>query len=206
ALRRRISRTCARLALALTGLTPKVEGLQHLVGDSPCIIVANHASYLDALILTAVLPPRFAYVAKQELLAKPAAGIPLRRLNSAFVERSNSARGVEDTRGLEARARSGDSLVFFPEGTFRIQPGLLPFRMGAFTIAASSGLPVVPLTLTGTRKLLCGEEHRPHYSKLQVRVGAPLSIVGEGWQAALQLREAARQQILAQLDEPDATL
>ena len=202
-LRRHIARTCARLALALTSLTPKVEGLQHLADDTPCIVVANHASYLDALILTAVLPPRFAYVAKQELLAKPAAGIPLRRLNSAFVERSNSARGVEDTRGLEARARSGDFLIFFPEGTFQNQPGLLPFRMGAFTIAASSGLPVIPLTLTGTRKLLRGEEHRPHYSTLQVRVSAPLSAVGEDWQAALQLRDAARREILAGLAEPD---
>lgn len=204
--RRHISRTCAQLALVLTGLTPKVEGLQHLAGDSPCIIVANHASFLDALILTAVLPPRFAYVAKQELLAKPAAGIPLRQLKAAFVERFDSARGAEDTRGLEARARAGDSLVFFPEGTFRIRPGLLPFRMGAFVAAAHSGTPVVPVTLIGTRGLLRGEELRPHYSKLQILVSEPLSAAGADWQAALQLREAARQQILARLGEPDAAL
>ncbi|MDO9232962.1 MAG: AMP-binding protein [Methylotenera sp.] len=204
-LRRRISRICARLALMLTGLTPKVEGLQHLADDTPYIIVANHASYLDALILTAVLPPRFAYVAKQELLAKPAAGIPLRCLNSAFVERFDSARGAEDTRGLEERACAGDSLVFFPEGTFQIQPGLLPFRMGAFMIAASAGKPVIPLAITGTRRLLRGEELRPRYTKLQILIGTPLTATEEGWQAALQLRDAARQQILARLSEPDAT-
>lgn len=206
ALRRHISRTCAQLALALTGLTPKVEGLQHLAGNVPYIIVANHASYLDALILTAVLPPRFTYVAKQELLSKPAAGIPLRCLHSAFVERFDSARGAEDTRELEARARAGDSLVFFPEGTFQVQPGLLPFRMGAFVAAARTGTPVVPVTLTGTRTLLRGEELRPRYSKLQILIGTPLSAAGEDWQAALQLREAARQQILARLGEPDAAL
>lgn len=203
-LRRHIARLCARLALVLTRLTPKVEGLQHLANNTPCIVVSNHASYLDALILTAVLPPRFAYVAKQELLKKPSAGIPLRQLDSAFVERFDSARGVEDTRGLEARARAGDSLVFFAEGTFRSVPGLLPFRMGAFTIAASSGLPVAPLTLTGTRNLLRGEEHHPHYSRLRVQIGAVLIPTGSDWQAAVQLRDAARREILAQLEEPDA--
>jgi len=204
ALRRKIARASARLALALAGLTPRVQGLQYLAGRGPVIVVANHASYLDALILTAALPPRFAYVAKQELLRKPAAGIPLRRLGSVFVERFDSVRSVEDTQGLEARARGGESLVFFPEGTFQSQPGLLPFRMGAFVVAARAGTPVVPVTLTGTRTLLRGEELRPHYSALQVLIGAPLSAAGEDWQAALQLRDSVRRRILAQLEEPDA--
>ncbi|MDP2111847.1 MAG: AMP-binding protein [Thiobacillus sp.] len=204
-LRRRIARACARLALALTGLTPRLTGAQHLAGlDAPLIVVANHASFLDALILTAVLPPRFAYVAKQELLHKPLAAIPLRRLGSAFVERFDSARGVEDTRALEERLRAGESMVFFPEGTFKREPGLLPFRMGAFMLAARTGAPVLPVSLTGTRTLLRGESRRPHYSVLKVCIEKPISSAGEDWQAALQLRDSVRRQILAQLDEPDA--
>jgi 1-acyl-sn-glycerol-3-phosphate acyltransferase len=205
-LRRRIARACARLALALTGLRPRVTGLQQLDGhDGPLIVVANHASYLDALILTAVLPPRFAYVAKQELLKKPLAAIPLRRLDSAFVERFDSARGAEDTQALEERLRAGESMVFFAEGTFRREPGLLPFRMGAFMLAARTGVPVLPVSLIGTRTLLRGEALWPHYSTLKVYIGKPISPVGEAWQAALQLRDSARQQILARLGEPDAT-
>ncbi|MDP1652724.1 MAG: AMP-binding protein [Rhodocyclaceae bacterium] len=205
ALRRHIARAGARLALFLTGLTPRVEGLQHLAegGGGPLIVVTNHASYLDGLILTAVLPPRFAYIGKQELLKNPFAAIPLRRLGSAFVERFNGARGVEDTRGLEARASAGDALIFFPEGTFRDAPGLLPFRMGAFVIAANTGAAMVPIALTGTRALLPGESLRPRYSALQVQVGEPLTAQGKDWQAALWLRDAARRQILARLDEPD---
>ena len=113
-------------------------------------------------------------------------------------------RSVEDAHGLEERARAGESLVFFPEGTFQIQPGLLPFRLGAFVVAARAGTPVVPVTLTGTRTLLRGEELRPHYSALQVQIGAPLSAAGDDWQAALQLRDSARRRILAQLGEPGA--
>jgi 1-acyl-sn-glycerol-3-phosphate acyltransferase len=205
ALRRRIARSCARIALALTGLTPRVTGLQQLAGlDGALIVVANHASFLDALVLTAVLPPRFAYVAKQELLQKPLAAIPLRRLGSAFVERFDSARGVEDTRALEERVRAGEPLVFFPEGTFVAEPGLLPFRLGAFMLAARAGRPVLPVTLVGTRTLLRGVSWRPHYSALEVRIGAPLSAEGDPWQAALQLRDGARRQILAESGEHDA--
>lgn len=97
-------------------------------------------------------------MAKQELLQKPLAAIPLRRLGSAFAERFGSARGAEDTQALEERVRSGEFKVFFPAGTFRSDPGLLPFRMGEFMLAARTGVPVLPLILTGTRTLLRGEE------------------------------------------------
>lgn len=205
ALRRRIARACARLALAVTGLIPKVSGAEQLAGlEGPLIVVSNHASYLDALVLTAVLPPRFAYVAKQELVDQPLAAIPLRRLGAAFVERFDSARGVEDTRALEERVRAGESLVFFAEGTFAVEPGLLPFRMGAFMLAARSGCRLLPVTLSGTRALLPGDTWRPHYSALGVAIGAPLAAEGDDWDAALGLRELTRREILSRLGEPDA--
>ena len=205
ALRRRVARVCARLIVSLTGVTPRVEGLHHLAGTNPAIVVANHASYLDALILTAVLPARFTYVAKEELLRKPLAGIPLRRLDSAFVTRFDSVRVVEDTRGLEALVRNGASLVFFAEGTFQGVPGLLPFRLGAFAVAARCAVPVIPVILIGTRTLLGDESRRPRYSKLQVLIDEPVSPGGdEAWQAALKLRDTTRSRILTRLGEPDA--
>lgn len=203
-LRRRIARSSARLAFALTGLTLRLEGLQHLDTRMPVIVTANHASYLDALLLTAVLPARFSYVAKQELLRNPGAAIPLRRLDSAFVERFDDARGAEDMRELEERTRAGESMVFFPEGTFRREPGLMAFRLGAFLAAARSGIPVLPVTLIGTRSLLRDEQWWPRRGELRVLVGAPLFAAGDDWQAALQLRDAARREILSRLGEPDA--
>jgi 1-acyl-sn-glycerol-3-phosphate acyltransferase len=77
--------------------------------------------------------------------------------------------------------------------------------MGAFMLAARTGVPVLPVSLIGTRTLLRGEALWPHYSTLKVYIGKPISPVGEAWQAALQLRDSARQQILARLGEPDAT-
>ncbi|MEK6707375.1 MAG: hypothetical protein AABY81_01000 [Pseudomonadota bacterium] len=76
--------------------------------------------------------------------------------------------------------------------------------MGAFLVAARSGTPVLPVTLIGTRSLLCAGQWQPRRSELKVLVGEPLLAAGHDWQAALQLRDAARHQILARLNEPDA--
>ncbi|MGH8789645.1 MAG: lysophospholipid acyltransferase family protein, partial [Cupriavidus necator] len=201
---RAAARAGARLALAAGGILPRVTGLENLTDSRPVVVVANHASYLDGMALTAALPTRFAYVAKQELLDHPLSATPLRRLNAAFVERFETARGVEDTRALEARVRAGDSLVFFVEGTFHEAPGLLPFRMGAFLAAARAGAPVVPVTLSGTRALLPGRRRWPRHGPLAVTIHPPLNPTGTDWQAAVALRDGARGAILAQLGEPDA--
>jgi len=203
-LRRAAARAGARGALAAGGILPRVNGLENLPTDGPVVIVANHASYLDGMVLAASLPARFAYVAKQELLGHPLSATPLRRLGTAFVERFDAARGAEDSQALEARLVDGDALVFFPEGTFKEAPGLLPFRMGAFLAAARTGASVVPVTLSGTRALLPDEERWPHFSPLAVTIHPPLHPTGTDWKAALALRDAARAVILARLGEPDA--
>ncbi|MHB1375663.1 MAG: lysophospholipid acyltransferase family protein, partial [Thauera sp.] len=203
AMRRAAARTGARWALAAGGILPRVTGIQNLPAGGH-VVVVNHASYLDGMALTAALPARFAYVAKQELLDHPLSATPLKRLDAAFVERFETARGVEDTQALEARVSAGDSLVFFAEGAFRDAPGLLPFRMGAFLAAARAGVPVVPVTLRGTRALLPGQRRWPRRSPLAVTIHPPLRPAGADWQAALALRDAARAAILAQLGEPDA--
>ena len=202
--RRHMARWLARTGFALTGLAPRVEGMHHLAGRAPVIVAANHASYVDVFLLTAVLPARFAYVAKQELQRNPAVGLALRRLGSVFVERFDIARGVEETRELEQLAKAGESLVFFPEGTFTRDPGLTSFRLGAFLCAARSGTALVPVTLVGTRSVLRDGQWRPRRGKLQVLIGAALAPAGSDWQAALQLRDAARSAILATVGEPDA--
>jgi 1-acyl-sn-glycerol-3-phosphate acyltransferase len=203
-LRRAAARAGARLALAAGGILPRVTGLENLPAGGPVVIVANHASYLDGMVLTAALPARFAYVAKQELLAHPFSATPLRRLDAAFVERFDAARGAEDSLAIEARLVDGDALIFFPEGTFAEAPGLLPFRMGAFLAAARTGTRIVPVTLSGTRALLPGGRRWPRFSPLAVTLHPPLEPTGTDWQAALALRDAARAAILARLGEPDA--
>ena len=82
------------------------------------MVVANHASYIDGLVAAAALPPDFAFVIKKEMVRVPLAGLLLRRLGSQFVERFDRHKGGVDTRRVLKLAATGQSLVFFPEGTF----------------------------------------------------------------------------------------
>jgi 1-acyl-sn-glycerol-3-phosphate acyltransferase len=111
---------------------------------------------------------------------------------------------VEDARALQARARAGESFVFFPEGTFGRASGLQAFKLGAFIVATATETPLVPVTLNGTRSLLRDDSWWPRRCQISVTFGAPLKPAGTGWDSALALREAARQAIAAQLAEPVA--
>ncbi len=208
--RRRAARAWARGALALSGIHVRVEGLEHLpeclAKSNAAVIVANHASYADSILLTAVLPPRFGYAAMRELASAALLGAPLRRLGAVFVERADAAGGVEDTGVLEAHARAGEPLVIFPEGTFRRAPGLLPFKLGAFVVAAHTGAPIIPVALAGTRSLLRCGEWLPRRCEIVITIGAPIVSTEHNWNAALALRAAARSAILASVAEPDAEI
>ena len=186
----------------MTGTPLTVRGLEHLP-DGPCVLVANHSSFLDAYVLMAAIPRQFHYVAKRELLDNRWLGQPLERIGTLFVERFDVQRGVDEARKVAEAARAGQSLGFFPEGTFARMPGLLPFRMGAFLAAAQAGAPVVPVTIRGTRSILRAGSWFPRRGRLEVIVEPPISPDGEDWAAAVRLRDAARAAILRHCGEPD---
>jgi 1-acyl-sn-glycerol-3-phosphate acyltransferase len=154
----RFAHIAAKTMLRAMGIPLTVEGLEHLPAGKPAVIVVNHASYIDAIVLVAVLSSSVHFAAKREFARMPVLGFVLRRLGTYFVERVDPARGVEDTRELAAAAGRGETVVFFPEGAFSRAPWLTAFRLGAFVVSAETGAPVVPIVLHGTRSVL--REHR----------------------------------------------
>ncbi len=197
--RRRLVRRAAASVFRLTGTSLRIRGLSHIPAE-PCIIVANHASYLDGPILTAALPPRFGFVIKREMTRVPLAHYLLRRIGSEFVERQDTHRSASDARRILQKARARESLAFFPEGTFTAEPGLRRFHNGAFAAAARAELPVVPVVIRGSRHILPASRALPRPGRLEVIVKPALSPAGGSTPALL---EAARRSILADLDEPD---
>jgi len=111
--------------------------------------------------------------------------------------------GVEDARVVARAARRGKTLVFFPEGTFTRTPGLLPFHMGAFVAAAEAGVPLVPVTIRGTRSILRSDQWFPRRGTVAVTIGTPVPPEGADWAAAIRLRDTARAEILRHCGEPD---
>ncbi|WP_297527410.1 AMP-binding protein [Thiohalobacter sp.] len=199
----RVAHVGARALLWLAGLPLRVEGENRLPAGRPLVLVANHASYLDALVLIAALDHPLHFVAKRELANHPLLRAFLRRLGTEFVTRSDVRASVAETEALVARVAAGDAVVFFPEGTFTEASGLRPFRLGAFRIAADTGTPVVAVALRGTREVLRGDRWLPRHGRLEVIVGKPLEPAGNDWAAAIALRDAARRFILEHTGEPD---
>ena len=118
------------------------------------VLAFNHASYMDALVVAAVLPGEPTYVVKKELASQIFAGPLLRRLGALFLERFEFADSLADLEGVAAAAGRERLLVFFPEGTFTRRAGLSGFYLGAFRVAAQAELPVLPAVLRGTRSML----------------------------------------------------
>jgi 1-acyl-sn-glycerol-3-phosphate acyltransferase len=201
--RRRLAREAARRMAWLTSTPVRVEGVEHFDGPGPWIVAANHASFLDGFALAATLPVDGAFLAKKELRSSPLAGLLLERLGTLFVERFDPDRGLDDLGlALDALER-GESLLFFPEGTFDRAPGLRAFKLGAFYLAARAGVPVVPVAIRGSRSILRAVDWFPRRGVIHVTVRPPIEPDGDDWSAAVRLRDRVRREVLAYCGEPD---
>ena len=202
--RRAIAQQVARLFLLLAGMPVRVLNDARLP-IRHCVVVANHSSYLDGVILKAALPAHFCFVIKKEMVRVPLAGALLRRIGSEFVDRFNRHSGGMDARRIIRTASGGQSLAFFPEGTFTEHPGLARFHIGAFIIAVRASMPVVPVAIRGARRGLPADSIWPRPGRIEVEILGllPLEDLADSGAAAANLRDAARELILAAVHEPD---
>ncbi|HET8638126.1 MAG TPA: lysophospholipid acyltransferase family protein [Acidobacteriaceae bacterium] len=201
--RRAFASTAARFTFRLCGIRLTTIGIERLPAG-PCIVAANHASYLDGIILTAALPPRFTFVIKKEMRAVPLIGLLLQRLGSEFVSRDNPKAASGAAGRLVRAARAGNAIGVFPEGTFRREPGLREFRLGGFLAAARGGLPVAPVTINGSRRVLPAGEWRLARGPIDVVIGTPVAPPSANRNGARLLCESVRDSILKHYSEHDA--
>lgn len=203
-------RPVSRLFALLTFTRLQVMGRSNLLPPQRnAVYVVNHASYLDSYAISAALPRRFRFVAKAELTKEWLARTFLGRIGTLFVERFDHQGGLSALKTIEQAAKAGDSLLFFPEGTFTHAPGLRPFRLGAFVAAVNSNLPVIPVALQGTRTILPGDSWFAHRGEIAVTICPAINPQEQreddenDWELALKIREQARQQILQYCGESD---
>ena len=193
--RQKLAKAGARLLFRCTFTPFEVSGREHLDPQSSAILVANHASYLDGFIITAAVSIPVHFIAKGELAGKWPARLLLQRFGVEFVDRFNARKTSSDIKRIVEKSRAGQSIVFFPEGTFIAPAGLQPFRLGAFVTAAKTGSPVIPVAISGARAIQSASDFFPHRGRIRVTICPPLRPEAEDWQAVLRLRDAARREI-----------
>jgi 1-acyl-sn-glycerol-3-phosphate acyltransferase len=203
----KVARWTVRMIARATRTPLFLKGLDNLQGNRPCVLVANHASYLDSFVLAALIPLDIGFVAKVELTRNPLLHLYLSRLGTEFVERFDKQKGVEDARKIGRSAQRGRTLLFYPEGKLSRRPGLMAFRMGAFLAASDAGMPVVPVAIRGTRSMLRPGTHLPRRGTVTVTIGELIETQNikdtDSWTVALRLREKSREHILRHCGEPD---
>lgn len=201
-MRQKLVTRAAKAVFVMPRIDVTLRGMDNLPTDN-CVVVANHASYLDGPLLKGYLPWRFNFVIKGEMRNFGPAHFLLRRSGSKFVERTDIKGSTRDARQIVKAALGGESLGFFPEGTFRKEPGVGRFRPGAFVAAIKGEMPVVPIAIGGSRQMLPAGRFLPHRGPLTIDILPAIAPGDPAYDSHRDLAETSRQRILAVLGEPD---
>jgi 1-acyl-sn-glycerol-3-phosphate acyltransferase len=168
----------ARNWLRLTATKVQVHGSEHLKPEQTYVFISNHRSYLDTATLFVYTGRRLGLLAKKELLNVPILGVGMGFVNVMAIDRSNRERARVTVEAATNRIRKGISFGVFAEGT-RAKPGeFLPFKMGAFYMAAQAGVPIVPVAIKNTDYLMGKGTGEARGGTIEMVMLPPVSTVG----------------------------
>jgi putative phosphoserine phosphatase/1-acylglycerol-3-phosphate O-acyltransferase len=193
------------LALAAAGVRLNVQGEENLWSHRPAIFVFNHQSQFDMPIMGALLRKDFTGVAKRSLQANPVFG-PIGYLaRVAFIDRSDPEAAREALEPVVKALKEGTSLAVAPEGTRSGTGALLPFKKGPFHLAIQAGVPLVPIAIKGSGRVLAPHSIHVRPGPVEVRVLSPVDITPFLPNNHLALRRNVHARIAAALGETAPT-
>jgi len=161
----------ARIRLAVTGL-------DQVPAAGPVIYMGNHQGNFDIGALTLAIPRRFSWVAKEELFRVPIFGSAMRRAGYIPLDRSDGRKALKSMKLAAERIAAGSSVVIFPEGTRTKDGSLLPFKRGAFLLAAKAGVPIVPFTINGSMQINPRNRLELNPGTISVSFAVPIQAAG----------------------------
>ncbi len=201
-----ILRFWAKSILSAAAVRVEAQGLENLPPES-CVLVANHQSNFDVLVILAQIPRHLRFVAKTELYRIPLFGMALRATGNIEVDRSGGERDRKKLEQAIAAVRERVSILFFAEGTRSASGALMPFKKGAALLAVQAQVPLVPIAVAGTREIL------PKKSiwirggrRALLKVGKPLSTVGLTIEDRDRLTQLAQNEVQSLLSSSNAEL
>ncbi|MGB6067856.1 MAG: lysophospholipid acyltransferase family protein [Desulfomonilaceae bacterium] len=182
------------------GLTFSISGADKIVPGTSYIITPNHQGYADVLALVGMLPLRFRWVVKLELLKIPFFGWALSSTGAISLNRSDKRQAVKSLRDGMIRLPGGWSVLIYPEGTRTSDGNLQSFKKGAFMIAVQSGIPILPVTSNGAFKILPRKTIAFRPGHITLTVADPIATEGLTEMDVPELMEKTRTAISENLD------
>ncbi len=179
-------------ALSLFRIRVKRSGLENIDPAKPYVFMANHISHADAPALAVVLPQPLHWVFKKELGDIPFFGWTLRAGGQIMVDRSDRQQAAGALQGAIESLSGNNSIMIYPEGTRSRTGRLLPLKKGGFRMAVQSGLPIVPIRVSGTREIVRADSLRVDGGTACIEVLPPISVAGKTISDIPELMEAVR--------------
>jgi 1-acyl-sn-glycerol-3-phosphate acyltransferase len=192
----------SKISLRICRVKVHVTGMENIDYASSYIFVTNHASMSDIPALMSVLP-RLRIMFKKELSYVPIWGWAMRWGRHVMVDRARGGEAMKSIDKAAAAIRSGDSIILFAEGTRTRDGKLQPFKRGAFSLAAKSGVPIVPITINGSYGVLPRHSFTVVPSTIELVINPPISTLNiKSRTEELALMETVRNIIASQYVEP----
>jgi len=200
----RVTTALMRLYLFVAGWKVQVQGRENMRGSGARMFVSNHTSYVDVLILIGALGLDYHFVAKEEVRSMPFFGTFLRKLGHFSFKREDPQARLQQASEIEVALRKGESVFVFPEGTFTAQPGVRQFHLGAFKAAIAAQRPIIPVALSGTRRVLRDGTWLPKLCPVTITICPPILPESDAsdWNEIVRVRDAARETIGRHAGEP----
>ncbi len=174
----RFTSRALHVLFALAGIRVKVVGKEHMDTPGAKVYASNHASYFDVMPVMMGLGVTYKFVAKGEVNAMPFIGTFLNQMGHLSFNRHDASARLKQVDQIEETLRNGESVFVFPEGTFVPEEGVRPFQLGAYRGAVTTGAPVIPVSLKGTRTFLRDGTFLPRPTVVTITLGAPIYPMG----------------------------
>lgn len=200
------ARGWARTLLALAGVKVRVKDGGRLSRNRSFVIVANHESFCDVLVLLGHLPLQMRFLAKRSVFRVPILGWSIAAAGFIPVDRKERSRSGATVEAALRRLEGGRSVVVFPEETRTHSGELLPFKKGAAHLALRSGLSILPLGLAGTFRVLPRGALQITPGPVVLVVGDPIETESRSPRERSALTEEARAKVLALREEARSSL
>jgi len=195
------ARNWARSLLFMSGVKLRVKGLDHLDPRRAYVLTANHLSLFDILVLLAGLPIQFRWLAKKEVFAIPLMGWAMTRVGYVSIDRQNKEKAWAHLYQAKGKLEEGYSLMFFPEGTRSPDGEMKGFKSGAFVLALQAGVPVVPISIVGTREIMPKKSRLFHPGTVDLVVSPPIEPAGFSLERKEEYAQVVRSQIAVELEK-----